>query len=260
MTNEITPAVNKGDEITGTQAELERYPVLDPTSGQRDMLQNMPEPFNHQQSVTIKAGTGGATQWRYEDFDGEQVCDLITGVVVANVCRWYLWPYDVPGSGASPYLISFDGVVAKKVGEDAGELDTDLIEKSRNEDGTYDMATLHYAQRGTALKGKGARMQRKRFLYILRPQTVVPVCVQTGAGSAMNVDRFFNQCPTPCYQTEVNLALKSVTGAFGSFSQVAISRNAEHVLSKEAAAFMKLNYYEPFQSSFLLESLQAGGA
>ena len=259
MTNEITTN-ETGKEITATPEELQRYPVLDPASGQRDMLANMPEPFNHVQSVMVKAGTGGATQWRFEDFDGEQVADLITGVVIANCCRWYLWPYDAPGSGASPYLVSFDGVTAKLVGDDIGELDSELIESSKNTDGTYDMKTLHYAQRGSAIKGKGPRMQRKRFLYILRPQTVVPVCVQTGAGSAINIDRFFNQCPTPCYQTEVNLALKSIVGAFGSYSQVAISRNADNVLSSAAAAFMKLNYYEPFQSSFLLESLNAGAS
>jgi hypothetical protein len=256
MTNEITNATKSFDEITATRDEMERYPILDPKSPQRSVLTSMAEPFNHTQCVRIKAGTGGSTVWSYEDFDGQQTCDLVTGIVVGTCLRWYLWPHAQPGSGSSPLMISYDGVNAWQTGDDFGELDEALIEKSRNDDGSFDMSTLHYNKRNTAANGgAGSRMARKRFVYVLRPQTVMPVCVQVSAGSAVPVDRFFQQCPTPCYQTEINLGLKSKQGNFGSFSQVVISRNADRLLGAAASEFMRLNYFEPFQSSFLIESL-----
>lgn len=210
----------------------------------------------------VRTPSGGGTTWEIEDGLGNsEPAREITGVLVLYRKRSILWPTEGdPQEGAKPLLVSDDHpdlAVARKVGSDYGDLDPDLIECCRREDGLYDVrpkskgGIFHYAEFGTSTKGPGPRMKEQRIVGVLREGDLWPLMLTVQPGSLRNVINTIARLTVPYWQCIVRFTLAKAVASNGSpYSQLALSVS-KATLTAEQGLAIKQAYTLPLTEALL---------
>lgn len=106
--------------------------------------------------VVIPAG--GGTTWAVPTLDGEDVTQTIVGVIVGvQNCRAY-WAQDFGGAGTPPDCVSEDNAVG--VGNPGGRCQV-----------------CPFAEFGSDSRGKGQACKQIKRLFLLRPESMLPLVV-----------------------------------------------------------------------------------
>lgn len=139
----------------------------------------------------VRIPTGGSTMWSWVTKSGAEHAEkAISGLlVVVGRAEQVLWPHPETTPGSRPLLVSTDGRVAHKIGNDYGDLDPNVIEAAKNSDGTYDIRKIPYFQWDG--RGPGAippRAKSSRVLGLLRESESSPVFVRVSQTSLRAVD------------------------------------------------------------------------
>lgn len=139
----------------------------------------------------VKIPTGGSTRWSWQTKSGEEFNEkAITGLlVVCGRTEQTLWPHADATPGSQPLLVSTDGRSAYKIGSDYGDLDPNVIEAAKRDDGSYDVMKIPYF--GWIGRGPGAtppRAKSSRVLGILRENEPSPIFIRVSQTSLKPVD------------------------------------------------------------------------
>lgn len=209
--------------------------------------------FRRDDYAFINVPTAGQTTWVWRDILGDYSEKELRGIaVVLTKPEFRLWPTVGQASpGTLPYLISLDGKVAHKRGDDPGDLDVDHIEEAKLPDGTYDCSKIKYFQWSVGKKGNNIppRAGEASTIGIFRESGDV-VFVRLSKTSSPVVHRFFRQLEArgvPHYAAIVSLGLEVVKGASANYSRVApkfVSR-----IEPEAAEHFRENFTEAATAS-----------
>ena len=206
----------------------------------------------------VKTPSGGSTVWEIEDGLGnsEPVKEII-GIICLYRKRAILWGTEgEPQEGARPLLVSDDHPrleVARRVGDDFGDLDQELIEAARMEDGSYriDPQTFYYRQFGTSSKGPGPRMKEQRIVGVLREGDMWPLMLTIQPGSLKNVANTIARLTVPYWRAVARFSLAKDVSANGQpFSKVQVQILRE-VLSEEQGESIRRNYMIPLTEAIL---------
>lgn len=156
----------------------------------------------------VKVPSSGATNWQFEDIEGDVSTPTIEGVIVYYGPYGVLWGSDDPTEGEQPFMVTSDLRIGHRRSDDYGDLDRDKIEACRLEDGTYDWQKLPYAQFGSATKGGGKRVKDQRYMAILREGDTFPLLIRCPPGSLKNVTGFMKKLTVPYWRAVVELSLE----------------------------------------------------
>ena len=208
----------------------------------------------------VRTPSGGGTVWEIEDgMGGSEATKEITGIMVLYRKRSILWPTEgEPQEGAKPLLVCDDHPkleVARRVGDDFGDLDPELIECCRREDGLYDVrpksagGSFYYSEFGSSGKGPGPRMKEQRIIGILRETDVFPILVVASPGSITAVKNVVARFTKPYYQMIVRLSLQKATSASGiAYAQIRMQVAGQ--LTDEQRDAVAKAYWAPLNQAF----------
>jgi hypothetical protein len=170
----------------------------------------------------VKIPTGGLTRWNWSTAGNEFSEKSIVGLaVVVTKTEFNLWPFTTTKAGTLPYLRSLDGVVGHRIGNDAGDLDLDVIEAARNPDGTYRWRDIPYCQWQDR---KPPRAKPSRVIGVLREGDPSPLFVQLSPTSLKPVDDFLRALSAqfiPHYRAVVELTLEKRKGQSADYAVIA---------------------------------------
>lgn len=123
----------------------------------------------------IKTPSGGITKWIVETLDGDDAVDTIDGIIIHWATRRSYWAQDDP-DGSPPDCSSPDGLSG--FGNPGGA----CHDCSFNVFGT---------SKGGA--GRGKACSEYRQLFMLKPDSLLPIVVNAKPGSLKSVDTYFNR-------------------------------------------------------------------
>ena len=213
----------------------------------------------------VKTPSGGATTWEIDDGLGnvESVRE-IAGAFVLYRKRATLWGTEgQPVEGVKPYLIVDDHPAMARgylvPGGDPGDLDTDLIDCCRYDDGSGDIdvrdkangGQFPYAEWGSTSRdgSRAKRLKEQRLVGILRPGDLFPVILTIQPGSLQGFKAVVARLTKPHYYYAVRLTLtKATSGAGQPFSQVKIAVAGQ--FPEATAARLKAEYVDPLTMAF----------
>lgn len=199
----------------------------------------------------VKIPTGGGTRWDWQTKSGTEFSEkAITGLlVVVGRKEQTLWPHTESSAGSRPLLVSTDGVNAWKIGSDYGDLDANVIEAAKNEDGSYSVAKIPYFH----WKGQGPgavppRAKSSRVIGILRENETSPVFIRLSQTSlkpvedllrGLTADRLFHFCAV------VELTLERKKGGRADYAVVVAKKVGE--ISPEEGMKAKRLFTDPLK-------------
>lgn len=213
--------------------------------------------------VSVPTPSSGATRWSIQTIAGEESVEEIVGILAYHQPYGSLWPSDDPVEGTPPLLVTNDFRVAKKIGDDYGDLDPDAIEAARRADGYYDWKRIPYTEMGSGKKGIGKRAKEGRILCLIRPGDALPTILRVGPGSAGAVQQFLMQLTGArlfYYQAVIGISLEKKTSRGGqNFSKMKF--RLVDKLTPEQGQAVRDQYTKPLEASLSrdFESVNSGG-
>lgn len=211
----------------------------------------------------VRTPSGGSTTWEIEDGLGNsEPAKEIIGIICLYRKRAILWGTEgEPQEGARPLLVSDDHPTltrARRVGDDFGDLDPEIIESARMEDGSYhiDPQTFYYRQFGTSSKGPGPRMKEQRIIGVLRQGDMWPLMLTIQPGSLKAVANTIARLTVPYWRAVARFSLAKDVSANGQpYSKVQVQILRE-VLSEEQGEAIRRNYTGPLTNAILGGAVQ----
>ena len=249
------------NELTTTT--VDQFPALQQDSGISEMIvANAGEGagISPQDLTTVPTPSGGGTTWQVPTIAGDEPTDELVGILAYQGVYGSLWPSEDPVEGTPPVLITRDLRVARRIGDDLGDLDEAELEKARRPDGLYDWKALSYTQMGTGKRGIGKRAKEGRIWALLRPGDVLPTILRIGPGSASKAQSFLMQLVNArvfYWQAVVGVSLKAATSKGGQRYSQHQYRLVER-LTPEQGELIKATYTDVLEGS-LGEEIVAGG-
>jgi hypothetical protein len=179
----------------------------------------------------VKIPTGGSTRWNWSVAGNEFSEKTITGLcVVVTKTEYNLWPQSTATSGSLPFLRSLDGVTGHRIGQDAGDLDLDVIEAAKNPDGTYRWKDIPYC---LWIDHRPPRAKPSRVVGVLREGDPSPIFLQVSPTSLKPVDEFLRALSAqfvPHYRAVVEMGLQKRKGASAEYAVLTL----KHVATVDA--------------------------
>ena len=116
--------------------------------------------------VVIKVPSGGATTWVYDSINGEIESKHIDGIIISTQMTRAYWPDIYSGGKEPPVCSSQNGLDG--VGDPGGDCNTCPHNQFNTADGG---------------KNPGKACSEKRFLFMVTPGEILPICVRAPAMS-----------------------------------------------------------------------------
>ena len=231
-------------EISTTNNQ--NFEVLDPSTEMGQALA-MKGQLSLDSMVKVSCPSGGGTAFSWDDFDGPANATSIEGLLVGFQKSWTLWPTLESGSEA-PVLVSYDGVKGYMTGTGFfGDLDIEVFMEHQNDDGSINMLTLPYAQRGSRGE-RGTRISRGAVLYILPEGRILPLQVKIPGMSLRNVQKTWDNLQCVPWKAIVSLTLTKEKNAAGTaYSQIHMSQVGTY--QGEGAEVAKSIYWDSIKSA-----------
>lgn len=218
----------KSTELTVTESHQE-FAALAPDSEMAELIEanyGGKVTLTEQDLITVKMPTAGATSWTFDDVEGERTEKELVGLWVYRGFGGVLWPTDSPGN-ASPVLVTNDWHTARQVGEDLGEIDGEILERFKRDDGMYDWQGLAGGRYPESPFGYGAgrnggkRVSEFQTVALLRPDDLLPLLLRITPGSFKPLETFIRRLRVPYWRTVIGVSLEKMTNAAGQgFSRV----------------------------------------
>lgn len=197
------------------------------------MKQNMgPSGVSDRDLDSITMPSGGGTHWSVPGLEGDEPAKEIVGVVVAFRDGRVYWKEALDVAGAlPPDCSSEDGI--KGIGSPGGECES-----------------CPMAQFGSAIKGKGQACNSKRKLFVVRPNTFVPIIVSLPPTSLAPARKFFLRLASEglaFYSVVVRIGLEEDKNADGikyskaTFTVAAKLSEEEQTVFKEMGIAIGMN-------------------
>ena len=211
------------------------------------------EPLGAGDLTHVPTPSGGATQWRVEELEGEKYYPAISGVLVFYGPGGALWPSYDPKPGTMPVLTTTDLVDAHRVGDLLGDIDPKELARCERSPGSgvYDWRKLKYTQFGSGKNGRGKRAKEYRTLCVLRKDDVFPLLIRAQSGSLATVVPFIKRLTNariPYFRAVVELTLKKVENAGGQPYAQIVPRLVG-TLSAEQGEIVRRLYTDPLSSA-----------
>jgi hypothetical protein len=223
-------------EVATTGGVITNYPALNPEAS-ADFLEVMAENFGENGGMqasdldTIIIPAGGGSHWMIPSLDGDEPEKVLEGIIVAWAPSRRYWEKgldDKDTEKGPPQCSSDDGMHGN------GEFGP---RSALNPTGECESCPMN--QFGT-LDGKdGKACKEYRMLFMLRPETVLPVQVQLPVTSIPAIRKYFLRLSSnalPYYGLVTRLGLEQIKSAF-DYSRVV--PEAGDRLSKEERAAAK---------------------
>lgn len=173
----------------------------------------------------VKVPAGGGTTWTVPSLEGDEETKTIEGIVIFQRTVRSYWSSAFSGSGTPPDCSSQDGITG--VG---------------NPGGPCEMCPL--AQFGSAPNGRGQACKTNRLLFLLRPQSVLPMLVAVPPSSLKDVRTYLLRLTgqgIPFYGVITGLELARDKNADGiAYSKVA-PRLVRRLLPEETARLRQVH-------------------
>jgi hypothetical protein len=194
----------------------------------------------------VRIPTGGATRWSWStksgaEFSEKSIAGLLT---VVGRTEAVLWPHTDATAGSRPLLTSDDGRIAYRTGQDYGDLDRNVIEAAKNEDGTYNVSKIPYFQwEGRGPGSKPPRAKSSRVIGILREEDSLPLFLRVSQTSLRAVDDLLRGITAEGlfhYRTVVELTLEKRKGARADYA-VLVARKVGSI-SEEQGRIAKAKF------------------
>lgn len=155
----------------------------------------------------VSLPTGGSTLWNFTILGEEQSEKELIGVPVFFGIRRTIFGSEEP-TGAGPVLVSNDTKTMRRISDDIGDLDSEVLEEARIGDRLYDQDKLAYCQWQSTKFGNRRRMKDQRVICLLRENEAWPLLVTVGGMSVQPLSMFMMKLPAAYYQTVVGLGLE----------------------------------------------------
>jgi hypothetical protein len=181
----------------------------------------------------VKIPTGGATRWSWSTKSGAEHSEkAIAGLlVVVGRTESVLWPHSDATAGSRPLLMTDDGRVAIKTGQDYGDLDQNVIEAAKNPDGTYNVSKIPYFQwEGRGPGSKPPRAKSTRVIGVLREEDNLPIFIRVSQTSLRAVDDLLRGITAEGlfhYRAVVELSLEKRKGARADYAVLVAKKVGE---------------------------------
>lgn len=120
----------------------------------------------------VKVPSGGGTTWQVPSLDGEEAIQSLDGIIIHWGNRRAYWEDSFSGSNEPPQCNSQDGIHG--VGDPGGEC-----------------ASCQYAQFQSADDGVGQACKATRVLFMLKPDSLIPIVVTLPPASLGNAKKYF---------------------------------------------------------------------
>ena len=137
-----------------------------------DNLGNMDIEAGDLDRITVPSG--GATKWTVAKVSGEEQVGHLTGVIAGFLDQrvYYEKAFEDSPGDEPPDCISFDLQVGE--GNPGGQC-----------------ASCPHAQWGSAERGAGQKCRLQRILFLIQPESLLPICIKIPPGSLANARRWF---------------------------------------------------------------------
>jgi hypothetical protein len=205
-----------------------------------------------QDLTTVRIPPQGSTTWSWSSKSGTEYSEkVIRGLlVVVAPEEQTLWPYRDPKPGSRPLMVATSESPGRAwlVGDDFGELDRDLIEAAKLEDGTYDIAKIEYFQ--WQENRVPPRAKASRVIGILRENDLLPVFIRASSTSLKNVNDFLKGLlfsdGLPHWRAVVEATLERRSGRGPDYSVLCLSRKGHPAISREDGVIAKERFTDVF--------------
>jgi hypothetical protein len=222
----------------------------------------------------VKIPAGGMTVWTVPDIEqGEVVKQALEGIIILqrSIRSWWAGSIEDTGGGSPPDCSSQDGLWG--VGSPAGHPDMPTEEDAAHdakfdvrydENGTlitrgrFACEACPLAQFGSGKGGRGQACKQNRLLFLLTPDSSLPLVVKVPPSSLRAVQSFMLRLSgkgVPMYGCVVSLSLKKAQNGQGiSYAEIVPSFMAR--LSPEETVRMKAVHesLRPILSAFETEA------
>lgn len=166
------------------------------------------EKFSPFELDRVKVPAGGGTTWTVPSITGEVEAKTLEGIIIAQRNVRSYWPDAFSGTGTPPSCSSQDGVLG--IGDPGGACDICPL-----------------AEFGSGPNGRSQACKTAKLLFLLRPESVLPMLVSIPPSSLKVMRSFMLQMTgqeMPFYGAIVGLGLSRDKNADGvMFSKVAPS-------------------------------------
>lgn len=197
----------------------------------------------------VKLPSGGMTAWTIPDIiEGEVIAKSIEGIVTLqrSIRSYWRESLDEKGGGSPPDCSSQDGITGYGLpyGHPDLEIQYDAEGVQQPMDGhkgAFDCASCPLAQFGSATKGGGQACKQNRLLFVLTPDSSLPMVVKVPPSSLRVVQSFMLKLSgksIPMYGAVISLSLKKVSNSANiDYAEIVPALVAQ--LSPEETARMK---------------------
>lgn len=167
--SENLPAINS------TNASELAYPTLADGGGKtvallREYLDGETIGLNNLDRVKMPAG--GATRWEVPTLEGSEMTDTIEGVIIHTRLARAYWEADYLGGAEPPECSSQDARIGIPADAEAW-----LPPATATEAGKYDCMACQLSEWGSAKTGRGQACKLTRLLFLLTPESALPLVV-----------------------------------------------------------------------------------
>lgn len=153
----------------------------------------------------VRVPAGGGTTWTVPSLDGDQDIKTLEGIILFQRTVRSYWAGDFSGAGSPPDCSSQDGVAG--VGDPGG-----------------DCGICPLAQFGSGRNGRSQACKLSKFLFLVRPESVLPMLVAVPPSSLKPVRQYMLRLAgqgVPFYGVVTRLDLAKTKNADGiAYSQV----------------------------------------
>jgi hypothetical protein len=174
----------------------------------------------------VKLPSGGMTAWTIPDIiEGEVIAKTIEGIVVLqrNIRSWWRESLDEKGGGSPPDCSSQDGKTGYGLPIGHPDLDVEIRYDQDGKEvipesyrGTFACDACPLAQFGSAAKGGGQACKQNRLLFLLTPESSLPIVIKVPPSSLRAMQSFMLKLSgkgIPMYGAVIALALKKVSNS-----------------------------------------------
>lgn len=128
----------------------------------------------------IRVPAGGSTLWTIDTLEGEEAVKEIEGIIIHMTDPRTFWATTFEdGGGSAPDCSSEDGLLG--VG----------TRFEGDEEGPHNCPSCKFSQFGSDSKGRGQACKATKAIFMLMPDTLLPVVLTLPPGSLMNAKKYF---------------------------------------------------------------------
>ena len=162
------------------------------------VMDNMDGQITSNDLIKIKFPSSGAVAFEVPTLEGLEYQQAIDGVIIAQQLQNVYWEDDTVGSGTPPDCAARDGRNGE--GNPGGEC-----------------AVCPFNKFGTARKGGGKACQNKKVIFVLRPNSILPIAISVPPSSLGVVRSYMTKFgEMPYYSVVTRFSLEKAVNADGN--------------------------------------------